>query len=211
MNDTSTLPLDWGNTTTKLIGVSRSQRFGGWLAVLMLNHKQVQFGPFRTSMIEASDAYSRLAHYFLPFVKEQIQLDVPLAVFNAYQDCDAEAMYGVARLRRLKAKLNAEYAEQGLNVCDEIEKRMTYLADPGACMALPACSASVNNKVIELDKLTVKLMQLRAKLQDIVIRLPIPAAERVRICESTQRAVVKLRTAQEDITMLLDEIKETLA
>lgn len=204
------LPLDWGNTTTKLIGVSRSTRFGGWLAVLLLNHKQVTFGPFRTSMIEASDCYSRLAHYFLPFVKEQIQLDVPLAVFNAYQDVDAEAMYGAERLRRLKAKLTAEYAEQGLNICDEVEKRMACLADPGARMALPSCSASVNNKVIELDKLTVKLMQIRAKLQDIVIRLPIPADQRVRICESTQRAVVKLRTAQDDVTMLLDEIKETL-
>jgi hypothetical protein len=205
------LPLDWDNTTTKMLGVSRSKRFGGWLAVLMLNHRQNQFGPFHTSMIEASDCYSRLARYFLPFVKERLQLDVPLAVFNAYQDCDAEAMYGSARLRRLKDKLTAEYVAEGRNICDEAEKRMNYLASPGSVLVLPACSASVNNKLIEIDKITVKLMQLRTKLQERVMSLPISASDRVRICESLQRTVVKIRTAQEDVTLLLDEVKESLA
>lgn len=212
MKHTHSLPLDW-DLDNKAIGVTRSKRMGGYLVVLCLNHRQVVFGPFRTSIVEASTAHSRIAHYFLPYTKARIQVDMPFAAFNALDDAETESMYGAERLRRLKAQFRAELTERGIDIMDEIEKRLAFISNPDDTKAfreVPNASVRSNTAIVNLQKLAMHLAMRVHKVNEFVRSIPIPSQHRESIANTMGRASASIRTAQENIDMLVDEIKESL-
>jgi hypothetical protein len=212
MKQVHSLPLDW-DSDAKALGVTRNTRLGGYLVVIGLNHRQTAFGPFRTSIVEASTAHSRLVHYFLPFTKARIQVDMPFAAFNALDNAETESMYGIERLRRLKAQFTAECKERGIDIMDVIEKRLAAIADPGdveVFREVPTASTKTNTAIVDLQKLSTHFLMRVHKVNEIVRRIGIPVQNRESIANTMGRASASIRTASENIDMLVDEIKESL-
>jgi hypothetical protein len=201
--------MDWDNELTA-IGVSRSTRHQAYIVALSLNHRQVVFGPFRESALEASNAHARLCHYFLPFVKERLAVEMPLAAFNALNDEETEGLYGKERLRHLKAQLTNEYKTAGLNICDEAEKRMNYVADPDDSsnrMPFPEATVSANRAIIALEKLSVKMVLATHKTSEIVNNARVSLEHRETVSELMLAATARQRDARIALDALVDTLK----
>jgi hypothetical protein len=124
------LPCDWANEALRAHGVSRAARRGGYVVVLSLNHRQVLFGPYRTNIAQAADANDALCKYFLPFLKTTPRINRDVAAFFTLKDEDAFHFANPKRLAALRQRLTVEYANQGLDIKAEQDRRCEFLLCP---------------------------------------------------------------------------------
>lgn len=119
-----TLPADWESPVKQFHGVSRSSRLRGYIVSLLLNHRQYQFGPYRTSQLEAANAYDALLKYFLAFTKVKPQPNCAAETFFIIKDEETEETYGKERLQSLRAKFKEEFVAAGLDFDTELAYRV---------------------------------------------------------------------------------------
>lgn len=150
-----TLPTDWDSPESPFHGVSKSSRLRGYVVSLLLNHRQYQFGPFRTSQLEAANAYDALMKYFLAFTKGKPQPNCPAESFFKLTEEDAENVGGAERIQKLRAKFQEEYKAAGLDYETELAFRADYI--------LTKCHLHSNRVISHADRRRRRaLVQLEA-------------------------------------------------
>lgn len=190
------LPADWESPVKQFHGIARSSRLRGYIVSLMLNHRQYQFGPFRTGQLEAANAYDSLLKYFLAFTKAKPQPNCPAETFFNLKDEEAEEKYGRERLQSLRAKFKEEFVAAGL----DFETELAYRADH----VLNFCGLHTERVITYADKrrrnalIQLEAMQLRAfKTSPLIVehlRVMGLNKEQRNALEETLRATMESQT-----------------
>ena len=166
--NTHPLPADWTTSAPNSVGVSRNTREGAYFAVLLLNGRQVTFGPFRASRLEAEEAHDRLLHYFLPFAKACPVPNCLADYFSEFDDAETEVMYGAVRLPLLRARLRAEMASHPVPELERAESALAFIAgNYSAGQSTPRRCRATSIKALEALKLQlIRDVRCRQTLQD---------------------------------------------
>lgn len=210
------LPIDWTEPSDMPYhGITRSERLGGYLVTLLLNRKQVQFGPFRQSRGHAAFMHDRLMKYFLPFVKAKPIPNCPAEVFDRLVNSETEELFGEARLQSRYTALRQEAQSVGLNIGNEEAVRIKFIRE-GAGLLVKASKLveSVNRtrrrSLIRLESLSLK-NATSYDLTGLVRGLSIPKEKWTAELIADHEAVdLSFRAAQRTLVEYIQELKTAL-
>lgn len=194
------LPLDWAKEGLKAHGVSRNARRGGYMVVLSLNQRQVPFGPYRMSFTQASDANDALCKYFLPFLKTTPRINRDIVTFLALKDEDAYQHANPKRLAALRERLTGEYANQGLDLKVEQDKRYEFLMSPTKVQVAKTREETnlrrSNRAIHDLQKFSIQLTVMVNRIRDIAYESKVPAHHsRVELSQGLEAITPRLSQA----------------
>ena len=206
------LPGDWANESLKAYGVSRAARRGGYVVVLSLNHRQVLFGPYRTNIAQAANANDTLCKYFLPFLKTTPRINCDVADFFALKDEDAFHFANPKRLAALRLALTTEYANQGLDLKVEQDKRYEFLMNPTEVQVSKSREEinlrRSNRGIHDLQKFSIQLITMANRIQEIAHTTEVPAGrQRVELSECLEALTPRLNQAREFVDGMVEILR----